>query len=282
MPMADRLRVLTFNVLTLQSAAGHRRTEVTRSHLAAADADIVALQEVTRRPDLDQARHLLGPDYTIVDLPGSKAEYGGECLASRWPVEAVFVLDRAVADDMGEGARAAAVAIEVSAPSPFGRLLAMHHKGTYELQFEQVREQQALATARFVEEIVGDRSDLPVVLMGDFNAGPDAASLRFLTGHQSLDGLSVRYEDAWEAVHPGEPGHTFSPSNPLVRAGEMPLERGRRIDYVMIRSGAHGPLLDVADCRLMFDEPVDGIWASDHFGVLAELRLPDHEPGSWA
>jgi endonuclease/exonuclease/phosphatase family metal-dependent hydrolase len=120
-----------------------------------------------------------------------------------------------------------------------------------------------------------------VVLMGDLNAGPDAASLRFLTGRRSLVGTSVRYENAWEAVHPDAAGHTLSPRNPLVRAGEMPLERGRRIDHIMIRSGPYGPPLDVADCHLAFDHAVDGIWPSDHFGVLAELRPPEHPPGSW-
>jgi endonuclease/exonuclease/phosphatase family metal-dependent hydrolase len=155
-------------------------------------------------------------------------------------------------------------------------------RGCYQLQFEHVREQQALATARFVEDLASDRRDLPVVLMGDLNAGPDAASLRFLTGRQSLAGISVRYEDAWEAVHADEPGHTFTPRNPLVRAGQMSFERGRRIDHIMTRSGPHGPLLDVADCRLVFDQPVNGVWASDHFGVLAELRRPDHPPGTWA
>jgi len=24
----------------------------------------------------------------------------------------------------------------------------------------------------------------------------------------------------------------------------------------------------------IFDEPVDGVWASDHFGVVADLALP--------
>jgi endonuclease/exonuclease/phosphatase family metal-dependent hydrolase len=62
----------------------------------------------------------------------------------------------------------------------------------------------------------------------------------------------------------------------------MPLERGRRTDHILTRSGPHGPLLDVADCRLVFDQPVDGVWASDHFGVLADLRRPEHAPGTWA
>jgi endonuclease/exonuclease/phosphatase family metal-dependent hydrolase len=276
----DVLRVLTFNLLTMQSAEGHRRHQVARAAMAELAADVVALQEVTRGADFDQAADLLGPGYTIIDLPGRHSEYGGECLASRWPVEEVITLDRPLAQDAGTGARAAAVAAEISVPS-FGRLLAVHHKGTYELQLEGVREQQAVSTARFVEDLVAERADLPVVLMGDFNAGPEAASLQFLTGRRSLGGLSVRYEDAWEVAHPQDPGHTFSPRNSLVRAGQMPLERGRRIDHILVRSGAHGPLLDTVGCQLVLDHPVDGIWASDHFGVLAELRHPDHAPGTW-
>jgi endonuclease/exonuclease/phosphatase family metal-dependent hydrolase len=159
-------------------------------------------------------------------------------------------------------------------------VLVVHHRGTYELDLESVRERQALATARFVEKLV--EPSVPVVLLGDFNAAPDAASMRFLTGKQSLDGVSVRYEDAWAAVRPDEPGHTFTPRNPLVRAGQMPLERGRRIDYVLVRGGPHGPLLDVAECRLVGTEPVAGVWVSDHFGVLADLRRPAHPPGEWA
>jgi endonuclease/exonuclease/phosphatase family metal-dependent hydrolase len=274
----DRLRLLTFNLLTLSSASGRERHAAVRRLLPELRADVVALQEVTRGPALDQAAELLGPDFAIVDLPGWTADHVGECLGTRWPLGEVATLDEQVGDG---AARAACVAVEVHAPQPLGPLLVVHHKAAYQLQLEHVRERQALATAQFVEELVSGRPELPVVLMGDLNAGPDAASLRFLTGRQSLAGSSVRYEDAWEAVHGDAPGHTFSPRNPLVRAGQMPLERGRRIDHVMVRSGPHGPLLDVADCRLVFDEPVDGVWVSDHFGVLAELRAPDHAPGTW-
>jgi endonuclease/exonuclease/phosphatase family metal-dependent hydrolase len=192
------------------------------------------------------------------------------------------MLDVAIEAGAGGETRATAVAVEVLAPPPFGPVIVVHHGGAYQLPWEHVRERQALATARFVEALLAGRDDVPVVLLGDFNAAPDAASIRFLTGKQSLDGTSVCYQDAWTAAHPGQPGHTFTPGNPLVRAGQMPLERGRRIDYILIRSGPHGPLLDVADCRLIFTEPVCGIWPSDHFGVLADLRPPDHHPGQWA
>ena len=81
---------------------------------------------------------------------------------------------------------------------------------------------------------------------------------------------------------PGALREHFDPANPLVRVGEMSLERGRRIDYVMVRCGVHGPTLDVADCSLALDRPVDRVYASDHFGVVADLALPDKAAGSWA
>jgi endonuclease/exonuclease/phosphatase family metal-dependent hydrolase len=119
-----------------------------------------------------------------------------------------------------------------------------------------------------------------VVLAGDFNAAPDSASVRFWRGLQSLGDTSVCYRDAWESAHPGDPGHTFSPRNPLVVTGgdNWQLELGRRIDYVMVRCGDHGPTLDVRACERIFEKPVEGVWASDHFGVVADLAIPGPSP----
>jgi endonuclease/exonuclease/phosphatase family metal-dependent hydrolase len=279
--MTDRLRVITLNLLTLTDASGHKRQEVVRQALPGLRPDVIALQEVTRSSNTDQASYLLGPEYTFVDLPG-RSHDAGECLASRWPLGDIATLDVPVTASGDDWPRATAVAAEVLLPPPLGPLFAVHHRSTFELHQEHVREEQALATARFIEDLVSDRPGMPVVLLGDLNADPDTASIRFLRGKQSLGGTSVRYEDAWEAAHPEEPGHTFTPYNPLVPLGQMPLERGRRIDYIMTRSGPHGPLLDVVDCRLILDQPVDGVWASDHFGVLADLTRPHHTPGTWA
>ena len=92
---------------------------------------------------------------------------------------------------------------------------------------------------------------------------------------RSLDGTSVAYLDAWDALHPDEAGHTFTPDNPLVRAGNWPLTPGRRIDHVMVGCGDAGPRLRIDACRRVFDAPVDGVWASDHYGVVADLDAPD-------
>jgi endonuclease/exonuclease/phosphatase family metal-dependent hydrolase len=264
------------NVLDFVHAGGAARQALIARRLAELAPDIAALQEM-RAGDV---RELLGAGVEVVAHPGA-VDGVGACLASRWPIVRVGTCDLRL-ESVPDGLPwAAAVAAEIDAPPPFGRLLVVHHKPTWQLDREAAREQQALATARFVEELTAGRAGLPVVLLGDFDAPPDAASIRFLTGRQSLDGVSVRYEDAWAAAGEGA-GETFTPENPLVRRGDMPLERGRRIDYVMVRAGAHGPLLDVAACRRVLDRPEGDVWPSDHFGVLADLVPPPHQPGSWA
>jgi hypothetical protein len=40
---------------------------------------------------------------------------------------------------------------------------------------------------------------------------------------------------------------------------------------VFVRCTDHGPTLDIRDCERIFDEPVDGVWGSAHFGVVADL-----------
>jgi endonuclease/exonuclease/phosphatase family metal-dependent hydrolase len=275
---AAPLRVMTLNLLSPDHADWERRREVLRAGLAELRPDLIALQETVWGNGYDQAADLLGAGYHIARHSGRSADGVGAALASRRPLGAVREVDLHVTDRVTLPWSAAVVA-EVEA-SPVGPLLFVHHKPTYEVGHGLERELQAVRAARFVEEQLGGR-DRHVVLAGDFDDTPDSASLRFWTGKQALHGTSVAYRDAWSAVHPDEPGHTFTPADPLVPAGEMSLELGRRIDYILVRCGIHGPTLDVADCRRAFDRPVAGVWASDHFGVVADLSLPSHPPGAW-
>jgi hypothetical protein len=110
---------------------------------------------------------------------------------------------------------------------------------------------------------------------GDFNAAPDTSSMRFFTGRQSLDGVSTSYADCWRTVHRDEPGLTFDPRNPLSSIDEPELDQGRRIDYLLVRCGDHGPTLRVADCLLALEDPVDGVQPSDHYAVVADLSPRD-------
>jgi len=275
---AGRIRVLTLNLLSSQHANWERRRPVLIDGLRTLRPDVVAFQETVWGNGYDQAADLLGPDFQVARHSGRSADGVGAATASRWPLGTIRELDLHLTARTADFPWCAAVVAEVLAPPPLGPLLFVHHKPNWQYGYE--RELQAVTTARFVEELLAHRG-LHVVLAGDFDDPPEAASIRFWTGRQSLDGTSVRYEDAWEVDHPGEPGQTFSPCNPLVGAGAMSLERGRRIDDIMVRCGSHGPTLDVAACWLVFDRPVGGVRASDHFGLVADLQLPRRPPGSW-
>jgi endonuclease/exonuclease/phosphatase family metal-dependent hydrolase len=60
---------------------------------------------------------------------------------------------------------------------------------------------------------------LPTVIAGDLNAGPEAASIRYLSGLQTLNGRGVHYHDAWTVAGHG-PGHTWTVDNPVAAAEE--------------------------------------------------------------
>jgi endonuclease/exonuclease/phosphatase family metal-dependent hydrolase len=132
------------------------------------------------------------------------------------------------------------------------------------------RELQAVAMTRYVESRVDAVDHLNI--MGDLDADPFAASVRYLTGRQSLADMSVCYRDAWASAHPAEPGGTFVPEIPLVADWGWP---SRRIDYIMVRCPEHGgPSLAIDSCQRLHDRPIDGVWASDHFGLAAADLWP--------
>jgi endonuclease/exonuclease/phosphatase family metal-dependent hydrolase len=101
--------------------------------------------------------------------------------------------------------------VKIDAPAPIGAvLLVANHATAFELDREADREHQAVVIAGLLErEVASGRAH--VIVAGDLNAHPDAASIRYWTGAQSLNGTSVCYRDAWTTLYPYEPGHTFTP-----------------------------------------------------------------------
>jgi endonuclease/exonuclease/phosphatase family metal-dependent hydrolase len=246
-----------------------QRREVLRDGFRRAEPDLVAFVEPVKDAHYDQIEELLGPGYEVVYQSRRDGDVVGTALASRWPIGAVHELDLRVSDRTADSLDVT-LAAEIIAPEPIGRLLFLAANPKWEMGYERERELQALVAARFAERYAAEH-EAHVILAGDFDAVPEAASIRFLSGRQSLDGISVCYRDAWASVHGTEPGHTFTPRNPLVRDGETAWDIPRRIDYVFVRCDDYGPTLNVDDCRRLFDEPHDDVWASDHFGVLADL-----------
>jgi endonuclease/exonuclease/phosphatase family metal-dependent hydrolase len=271
------MRVVTMNVLGPANPDWQRRRRLLTETLQRLNPDIVALQEVpiAARPTI--VDELLGPGYHIRAFTETAQDGVGGALATRWPHRVVEEIDQRCTPRASEFPWCATLIVAVDAP--VGRTVVAHHKPSWQFGYEYEREQQALAAARAVERHTPTAAH--AIVLGDFDATPDAASLRFWRGRQSLDGFSVCYQDAWETVRPTEPGFTFSAENPLVRAGEVATAVSRRIDYILVRSGVHGPTLQVRSCDRILDAAVAGVWASDHFGVVADLGVPDHPPASW-
>jgi endonuclease/exonuclease/phosphatase family metal-dependent hydrolase len=272
----SRLRVLTLN-LWQQYGAWTERRSVLIEGIRAQQPDLVAFQESIKTDAYDQMFDLLGPGFNVVHSQRRDPNGMGISIASRWPLGEVQEVDLNVTPRTA-GFPCTTLVAEVIAPDPIGPLLFVNHFPNWQLNCEYERELQAVAAARFVEERIGE-STRPVVMVGDFDADHDAASVRFWSGRQSLGNMSVCYRDAWESTHFEDSGHTFTPDNPLVKdevvKGMRPFRDWpfRRIDYIFVRFGVHGGnALDIATCERIFDEPINGVWASDHFGLVAGLE----------
>ena len=258
------MRVLTLNLWGMRGDWARRR-EVIRHGLAMLEPDLVAFQEAVVTPVYDQARDLLGPTFHLAHQREREEDGSGISIAGRWAPTRTHEVDLDVTPRTA-GFACGALVVEVE--TPVGPTVFANHLPSWQLDLARERELQAVAAVRFLDRFGPDRH---VVVAGDFDADPHAASIRFWTGRQSLDGTSTCYRDAWESAHPGEPGHTFTPETPIMIGRDWPF---RRIDYVFVRAGDHGPSLEISGCELLFAEPVNGVWASDHFGVVAELALP--------
>jgi endonuclease/exonuclease/phosphatase family metal-dependent hydrolase len=78
----------------------------------------------------------------------------------------------------------------------------VNHIPSWHHDFEFEREVQTVAAAALVDEMLDGRA-ADVILAGDLDAEPTSASVRFLSGQQSLAGTSVRYRDTWAGDHFG-------------------------------------------------------------------------------
>jgi endonuclease/exonuclease/phosphatase family metal-dependent hydrolase len=95
----------------------------------------------------------------------------------------------------------------------------------------------------------------PVVLVGDFNATPEAV------------GMPAAYVDAWAVAGGGGDGLTCGHRADLT--GESGLSE--RIDYVWVRDAEVGRCW-VVGARAE-DRTPSGLWPSDHAGVVADILL---------
>lgn len=263
----NRVRVLTLNIWN-RLGPWDERLAVIRDGIREMSPDIVGLQEVIEVPGHTQA-DAIGVGLGYRAAYGMANEYGngislGNAVLSRWPIltRQVFPLPAGGTDEHRS-------MLFVELDSPHGKLPFFVTHLNWKQHEGVVREQQVQEVAARV--MAGAPVDgLPPILVGDFNAPPDATEIRFLKGLQSLGGKSVYFADCFEQTGQG-PGVTFD--GVRNQFAEQYHEHPRRIDYVFVRGPDKKVRGKPLSARVVFDEPVNGVFASDHFGVLAEISM---------
>jgi len=243
------------------------RLSVLRAGLAKLRPDVIGMQEVLHSAvgdALDQARAIAdGLGYEIAYGVGSEA-HGvafGNAILSRWPI---LRKDNFPLPNGGTDERRAVVFAEIDAP--FGKLPFFSTHLNWRLHEGHVRCEQVRAVAEIIAR-EAPVSGFPPVVVGDFNAEPDADEIRFMKGLTGLGGKCVYFADCFGAAGEGK-GTTFARRNPFAYLCHEP---DRRIDYVFVRGPDDRYRGEPLAARVCFDEEIDGVFPSDHFGVVATI-----------
>ena len=257
------MRVVSWNVWWRSEprAAREDAIEATLRRLA---PDVCALQEVwSTPPEGNLAARLaaaLGMHWSWAAVRPAGDPEVGNAILSRWPIAEEHRVDLP-SEGLADGPRCAAGAL---IDHPDGRLpvfsTQLHSLPTGSA--ERCRQVAALA-----ELVAGTPGDLPAVVCGDLNAEPESDEVRLLEGLRTAPAVpGFGLVDVWRFAPDGDPGWTWDPVNPHVAAA---FDVRARIDYILIGAVA-GPRR-VRQVSVGANEAVDGVWASDHFAVVADL-----------
>jgi len=276
-PATPPLRVLTLN-LWHDQGPWPARAALVRRWIERLAPDVIGFQEVLCGPGVDLVADVLdGLPYQVAFAAAQPHWHQrqlafGNAVASRFSIVDQAQLALPHLDDPSHDDGERRVVLSVTLDTPVGPLSVSCTHLQWKLHHGHVRERQIVALCDFVRAR-RPGFELPPILVGDFNAEPDSAEMRYATGLQSLGGRSVLFYDAWrvagERRGPDDAGVTWSNRNPYARAAHEP---DRRIDYVLVGYPTPAGVGRIESCRVVCDEPEGGVWPSDHFGVLATLR----------
>jgi endonuclease/exonuclease/phosphatase family metal-dependent hydrolase len=274
------MRVVTLNIWGNKPPL-ERRMAIIERGIRELSPDVLALQEVGclqgKLPN--QALTIAARvQYQAVWEPALKEASGyeeGVAILSRFPIEAHESLPLPGSDD--DEPRVVLMA-RVAFPGVSVNCYTTHL--SYQMTHGLERERQVMALDEFVRRRPGAE---PQIIMGDFNASSEHDEIRFLRGLHTIGGRRTAYQDAYLRVHRVESdgGVTWARRNPFTERHRW-LERDRRVDYIFVTPPARDGRGEVKACSTVFDRPEsDGCFASDHFGVMADVQVvPDGSLGS--
>jgi endonuclease/exonuclease/phosphatase family metal-dependent hydrolase len=249
------VRVLTMNLKTAlpSDATSDQRTAMVAALIAAEQPDVVALQEITQSSSLANRGQVLASatGYALAWRQTHQLGIGQEGIGilARGTID--WHADRALPHpELGLLNRAvigARVTIEGRAIELFATHLTV--AGSTSDRADQAAEALAFAHAHH-------QVGVPAFFAGDLNAKPDELAMKMLRGAASHGGVTGDLVDAWTQAETGD-GFTIPSDGP-----------DRRIDYIYALPGSG----TATRCKTVLDQPVHGVRASDHLGVICTFE----------
>ena len=245
------MKILTLN--TWQERGPWReRWELIFRGLKVYDADIVGFQEVFNMEWAEEIQKRSGYPYLAVS-----GEHSGLIFLSKFkPVEQECLVMKA--KSATEDYLRYVFYIRVDRDGEEIAFFNTHL--SWRADENDVRMKQTLELEAFVNQKMGD---FPAAVMGDFNGAANTPPVVYLREIR-------KWIDTFWAKNPGDFGLTWDYRNPYAEAEREKMAE-RRIDYIFIREKI-GAFAKIGASRVVFNEPSpEGVWPSDHFGVMTQF-----------
>jgi endonuclease/exonuclease/phosphatase family metal-dependent hydrolase len=249
-PAADTLTVVTLNLWHDQGDWPKRLAKIVAG-LRALSPDVICLQEVLQHPGLPNQAGTLAESlgcsahFVSVDPPERPKRYGNAILT---PHRVLGTGGRFLLP-LDDWRVVAHVRVEVR-----GRPV-----DVYDTHLHHTREGGAIRAAQIRDLLAfvdSTRSAAPVVLAGDFNCE---------LGSPELAPVEEAWTDAFAFTHPGARHEDAVTLN--VALGNLPMA----IDHVFVPRADRARLMPASAAIVLNDPGGDGVWPSDHFGVVVKL-----------
>ena len=275
---SDRLKILTLNTWG-RTGPWEKRKAIIVDGIRALDPHVIGLNEVWDDADGNLAHELadaIGGLWHVHHAPAYELAPGRTCgngVLSRfayaeteaWPLP----------EPRHDSGR---ILVHAMISTPWGRLPVfvthlswMAHQGAARMQ--QVQQVRSWINERApIQRGEAPTDMLPPVFMGDLNTEPDSDEIRFVRGY-TADEYGFYMADCFGIRGEG-PGHTWHRDNVYAAREHYP---NRRIDYIFVRGPDRWHRGEPLSCKVVLDEPRDGVFASDHYGVYTEIRATSIE-----
>lgn len=252
-PQGKTLRVMTYNIYGARatSPANAADLDAIAEVIRRQDPDFVTLNEVdvfTERSgkNVHQARDLaekLGMEWHFSKAIDQSGGQYGDAVLSKYPILETFSYTLpCAAEQPGEDRSLCVIRVEIDGKSLYVASTHLDHLSGDASRMVQAAEIRTICST----ELTGD-----MILCGDLNAVPSSNVIATMTAFLTSAGTIDQY--------------TYPSDNP-----------SRKIDYIMYTPINH---FGVQNCQVVSrsDQQVDGVDASDHLPVVADIRFQTEE-----